>query len=43
MKEKILPGFLQSLGKNFAATEGSSTYKKFTTREFEYVFYVLMK
>ncbi|RLD80189.1 MAG: class I SAM-dependent methyltransferase [Bacteroidetes bacterium] len=40
---KILPGFLQSLGKTFAATEGSSTYNKFTKREFEYVFYVLMK
>ena len=40
---KLIPKFLQGLGKNFAATEGSSTYNRFSTREFEYVFYVLMK
>jgi ubiquinone/menaquinone biosynthesis C-methylase UbiE len=40
---KIVPKFLHGLGKNFAATEGTPTYNKFLTGEFEYVFYVLMK
>lgn len=40
---KLLPKFLQNLGRNFAATEGTTTYNKFLTREFEYVFYVLSK
>ena len=40
---KLLPKFLQNLGRNFAATEGTTTFNKFLTREFEYVFYVLSK
>jgi ubiquinone/menaquinone biosynthesis C-methylase UbiE len=40
---KIVPKFLHGLGKKFAATEGTPTYNKFLTGEFEYVFYVLMK
>ena len=40
---KIAPKFLHGLGKKFAATEGTPTYNKFLTGEFEYVFYVLMK
>jgi len=40
---KLLPKFLQNLGRNFAATEGTTTYNQFLTREFEYVFYVLSK
>lgn len=40
---KLLPKFLQNLGRNFAATEGTITYNKFLTSEFEYVFYVLLK
>ncbi len=40
---KMVPKFLHGLGKNFAATEGTPTYNKFLTREFEYLFYVLMK
>ena len=41
--KKLIPKFLQYLGKNFAATEGSMTYNKFVTREFEYMFYVMTK
>jgi ubiquinone/menaquinone biosynthesis C-methylase UbiE len=40
---KMVPKFLHGLGKNFAATEGTSTYNKFLNGEFEYVFNVLMK
>lgn len=40
---KIAPKILHGLGKKFAATEGTPTYNKFLTGEFEYVFYVLMK
>ena len=40
---KLLPKFLQNLGRNFAATEGSSTYNSFLTKQFEYVFYILKK
>ena len=40
---KLTPKFLHSLGKNFAATEGTPTYNKFATQEFEYLFYVLRK
>lgn len=40
---KLLPKFLQNLGRNFAAIEGTTTFNKFLTREFEYVFYVLSK
>lgn len=40
---KISPKILHGLGKKFAATEGTSTYNKFVTHEFEYLFYILMK
>jgi ubiquinone/menaquinone biosynthesis C-methylase UbiE len=40
---QIVPKFLHGLGKKFAATEGTPTYNKFLTREFEYVFYIMMK
>jgi ubiquinone/menaquinone biosynthesis C-methylase UbiE len=40
---QIVPKFLHGLGKNFAATEGTPTYNKFLTGEFEYVFYIMMK
>lgn len=40
---KLLPKFLQNLGRNFAATAGSETYNSFLTKKFEYVFYVLKK
>lgn len=40
---KIIPKLLHSIGKKFAATEGSTTYNKFSTREYEYFFYILMK
>ncbi|MBN1598713.1 MAG: class I SAM-dependent methyltransferase [Bacteroidales bacterium] len=41
--QKIAPKFLHSLGKKFAATEGTPTYKKFALQEFEYLFKVLKK
>jgi len=41
--KKLLPKFLQNLGRNFAATAGSETYNSFLTKQFEYVFYVLKK
>jgi len=40
---KLLPKFLQNLGRNFAATEGTTTYNKFLNGEYEYFFYVLSK
>lgn len=40
---KILPMFLQRLGRSFAAMEGSSTYNSFLTKRYEYVFYILKK
>jgi ubiquinone/menaquinone biosynthesis C-methylase UbiE len=40
---KIVPKFLHSVGRKFAATEVSTTYNKFSTREYEYFFYILMK
>lgn len=40
---KIVPKFLHGLGKKFAAIEGTPTYNKFLTQEFEYLFCVLMK
>ena len=40
---KIAPKLLHSLGKKFAATEGTPTFNKFATNEFEYLFYVLTK
>ena len=41
--QKVAPKFFHSLGKKFAATEGTPTYNKFLFREFEYVFYQLVK
>jgi ubiquinone/menaquinone biosynthesis C-methylase UbiE len=40
---KIAPTIFHGLGKKFAATEGTPTYNKFLTREFEYVYYILKK
>jgi ubiquinone/menaquinone biosynthesis C-methylase UbiE len=40
---KIIPKLLHSIGKKFAATEGSTTYNKFSTREYEYFFYIFKK
>ena len=40
---KIIPKLLHSVGKKFAATEGSTTYNKFSTREYEYFFFILIK
>lgn len=39
--KKLIPKFLHGLGKNFAATEKTETYKRFDTKYYEYVFYVL--
>ena len=39
--EKLAPKFLHTLAKNFAATEGTETYKRFDTKYYEYIFYVL--
>ena len=41
--KKLLPRFLQNLGKNFAATVGSPTYNKFLERKFVYLNYVFKK
>jgi len=41
--KKLLPKFLQDLGRNFAATAGSKTYNSFLTGQYEYVFYILKK
>lgn len=41
--KKLLPRFLQSLGKNFSATVGTTTYNKFLTRKFVYLHYILKK
>ena len=41
--QRMVPKFLHDLARNFAATEGSPTYKKFSAREFRYVFHVLRK
>ena len=41
--KKLLPGFLQSLGKTFTATVGSPTYNKFLTRKLVYMHYVFKK
>ncbi|MCK9400954.1 MAG: class I SAM-dependent methyltransferase [Bacteroidales bacterium] len=40
---KLAPKFLHGLGKKFAATEGSTSFNKFATQEFEYLYYILMK
>ncbi|MCX6286598.1 MAG: class I SAM-dependent methyltransferase [Bacteroidetes bacterium] len=39
----LIPKFLQNLGRNFAATVGSSTYNSFLTGKYEYVYYILQK
>jgi ubiquinone/menaquinone biosynthesis C-methylase UbiE len=41
--KKLVPFFLQNLGRNFAATEGSLTYNRFDTGYFQYVFYIIQK
>lgn len=41
--KKIVPGFLQDLARNFAATTGSATYNKFLTGKFIYKYYILKK
>ncbi len=41
--KKLVPTFLQNLARNFAATEGSTTYNKFNTGYFQYVFYIMQK
>jgi len=40
---KIAPRFMRGIGKKFAATEGTPTFNKFVSHEFEYLFYVLNK
>jgi len=40
---KIAPKLLHGVGRKFAATEGTPTFKKFATNEFEYLFYILTK
>ena len=41
--KKIAPKFMQGIGKKFAATEGTPTFNKFVSHEFEYLFFVLTK
>jgi len=40
---RLTPKIVHSIGKKFAATEGTPTFKKFATNEYEYLFYVLTK
>lgn len=40
---KIAPKIFHGLSRKFAATEGTPTYNKFLSREFEYVYYILKK
>ncbi len=40
---KLLPGVLQSLGRTFSATTGSSTFNKFLTRKLVYMNYIFRK
>lgn len=40
---KLVPKFFYSMVGNFAATEGTPSYNKFATHEFEYLFYIFMK
>jgi ubiquinone/menaquinone biosynthesis C-methylase UbiE len=39
----IAPKFMRGIGKKFAATEGTPTFNKFVSHEFEYLFFVLTK
>ena len=41
--KKIAPKFMHGIGKKFAATEGTPTFNKFVSHEFEYLFFVLTK
>ena len=41
--DKIVPNYLKNIAHQFAATEGSKTYKQFSSRHFEYVYYILKK
>lgn len=41
--KKLAPSFLHGIGKKFAATEGTPTYMKFLTAEWEYFFMILKK
>lgn len=41
--QKIAPRFMHGIGKKFAATEGTPTFNKFVSHEFEYLFYKLNK
>ena len=41
--ERLAPGFLQDLAKDFAATEGSPTYEKFARHYLQYHFWVMEK
>lgn len=40
---RLTPKIVHGIGKKFAATEGTPTYNKFATNEYEYLFYVLTK
>jgi len=40
---RLTPKIVHGIGKKFAATEGTPTFKKFATNEYEYLFYVLIK
>ena len=41
--QKIVPKLMRSIGRKFAATEGTPTFNKFETRKYEYLFFVLTK
>jgi len=41
--QKIAPRFMRGIGKKFAATEGTPTFNKFMTHEYEYLFFALTK
>ena len=41
--KRIAPKFMHGIGKKFAATEGTPTFNKFVSHEFEYLFFVLTK
>ena len=40
---KIAPRFMHGIGKKFAATEGTPTFNKFVSHEYEYLFFALTK
>ena len=41
--QKIAPKFMQGIGKKFAATEGTPTFNRFLSHEYEYLFFALTK